>query len=69
MVILLVVVVVWLREGATARWEAIYPFLHVDHEKKEKSAWGQNRLSTSDMIVISLVTASEQKSAVLSAST
>lgn len=56
--------VVWLGAGVTARWEASYPFLHTDHQTKEKSAGGQNRLSSpTHMTVPSSVTASQQGSA------
>lgn len=53
-------------EGVTARWEASYPFLRTDHQTKEKSAWGHNRLSSpAHMTALSSVSASQQGSAVL----
>lgn len=57
--------VVWPGAGVTARWEASYPFLRADHEKKEKSVWGQNRLSSpARMTALSSVTGSSLESPV-----
>lgn len=62
--------VVWLGASVTARWEASYPFLRTDHQTKEKSAWGHNRLSSpTHMTALSSVSASQQGSAILNNTT